>query len=739
MRKYLLLVILSLFVTFSLFAQNPKTSPTPPVADEDIVKISTDLIQLDVIVTDKNGKIITNLTPDDFEIYENGKKQDLTNFLFVASQNQSKIAPEVKKNKKNDKTQMPVPPVELKPEQVKRTIALIVDDLGLSFESLVKVRGALKTFVDEQMQPNDLVAIVVAGNGAGSLQQFTSDKRLLRAAIEKIRWNPQGRAGITPFAPAGQISLTDSDTDDNGDSSDSSTSEDSSSTSTIDQYAVLQQQNYSSNYWRDIFSVGTLGAINYVVKGMSSLSGRKSVMLFSDGFPICSVDSSTGEFDAQSCQIMTEAMQHLTDFCNRSSVSIYSMDARGLQTTGLSAADATKSSSLSDVVQISNDRSLQMTSNQEGLRYLAEETGGRTFFNQNFLDLSIQAALDDQQGYYLLGYQPDSDSFDAKTLKFNKLEVKVKNTDYVVRSRKGFLGFVGDNSPEALENPSDKTFNALMSPFSAGEIALRLNTLFGNNAATGSFVNSYVHINAADLTFTEQEDGSQKVAFEIMAASFGENGATIDQVGRTYRLSVPPDTYQEMIRDGFVYSFIFPVKKAGAFQMRVAVRDTTSSKVGSANQFVEAPDLKKGNLTLSGIILENFREGEAPQPGLTVNDITLGKGDPRVDTSLRKFQQGTFLRYVSEIYNAKLDKSQKSQIQSQIKVFKDGNEVLATSLQPFATEGQKDQQRITFGGKLALGKELNPGEYILQIIVKDMLAKEKNNISSQWVQFEIID
>lgn len=730
MKKFVLLGVISFLLSLSVAAQNPKTSPTPPNNDEEIVKISTDLIQLDVIVTDKKGKIITDLTPNDFEIYENGKKQNITNFLFVASQTQSKIAPSVKNNKKNDKTSMPIPPVELKPEQVKRTIALIVDDLSLSFESLVKVRSALKTFVDEQMQPNDLVAIIVAGNGAGSLQQFTSDKRMLHAAIDKIRWNPQGRAGITPFAPAGQISLTDQGSDENSEDSNSSTS---------DQSGIIQEQIYSNNYWRDIFSVGTLGAINYVVKGMTNISGRKSVMLFSDGFPVCMAESTSGEMDAESCKTMTDALRRLTDFCNRSSVSIYTMDARGLQTTALSAADATASSGLADVVQLSGNRSQQLISNQEGLKFLADETGGKTYFNQNFLDLGIESVLEDQKGYYLLAYQPDSDSFDRKTLRFNKLDIKVKNPDYVVRSRKGFLGFVGNDSPENLQNPTDKTFNALMSPFSAGEIGLRLNTLFGNNSTTGSFVNSYLHINAKDLTFEPQEDGSKKVAFEIMAASFGENGATIDQVGRTYRLNVPADTYEEMIRDGFVYSFIFPVKKAGAFQMRVAVRDTTSSKVGSANQFVEAPDLKKGNLTLSGIILENFRDGEEEQPSLTVNDITLGKGDPRVDTSLRKFQQRTFLRYVSEIYNAKLDKSQKAQIQSQIKVFKDGKAVLEIPVKPFETEGQKDMQRITFGGKIALGKELAPGEYILQIIVKDMLAKEKNNLTTQWVQFEIVN
>ena len=198
MPRIYLFFLLIFLLTFSVFAQKP--TPTP---DDDVVKISTNLIQLDVVVTDKNGKIVSDLKPEDFEVYENGKKQDLTNFLFVNTINQTKTVTTVKKpNKKDDKTAIPVPPVELKAEQVKRTIALIVDDLGLSFESMVRVRNSLKRFVDEQMQPNDLVAIIATGNGAGTLQQFTSDKRQLYAAIEKLKWNARGRAGITAFAPS---------------------------------------------------------------------------------------------------------------------------------------------------------------------------------------------------------------------------------------------------------------------------------------------------------------------------------------------------------------------------------------------------------------------------------------------------------------------------------------------------------------------------------------------------------
>ena len=83
MKKYFLLLLSLLFLTFTVFAQKP--TPTPPANDDDVVKISTTLIQIDVTVTDKNGKIVTDLKAEDFEVYENGKKQDITNFLFVTS------------------------------------------------------------------------------------------------------------------------------------------------------------------------------------------------------------------------------------------------------------------------------------------------------------------------------------------------------------------------------------------------------------------------------------------------------------------------------------------------------------------------------------------------------------------------------------------------------------------------------------------------------------------------------
>src|SRR5215218_6621062 len=188
----LLFVLLGLVPVFAQTAPSP--TPVPAAAD-DVVKISTNLIQVDVTVTDSKGRIVSDLRSEEFEIYENGQRQPVSNFSFISNLRETSL-PE----KTAGKPQPAIPTGTIKPEQVKRTIALVVDDLTLSFESVYHTRRALKKFVDEQMQDGDLVAIVRTGAGIGALQQFTTDKRQLLAAIERVRWNGIGTGNIGAFA-----------------------------------------------------------------------------------------------------------------------------------------------------------------------------------------------------------------------------------------------------------------------------------------------------------------------------------------------------------------------------------------------------------------------------------------------------------------------------------------------------------------------------------------------------------
>jgi VWFA-related protein len=723
MKKFLL-VLLFLFA-FPLFVSAQTPTPTP---DDDVVKISTNLIQIDVTVTDKKGNVVKDLKPEDFEIYENGEKQEITNFSFVSN---TKTIIEAVKNPA-DKIPVPVPQAELKPQQVRRTMALVVDDLSLSFESAHFVRRALKKFVDEQMQEGDLVAIIRTGAGIGALQQFTSDKRQLYAAIEKVKWNPMGRGNIGAFAPLEPTPLEAAA---------------ASGDSTVDEEDIKEEKDFLrgvSDFRESIFATGTLGALKFIVTGMGSLPGRKSVVLFSDGFQIFSKN----ENGSQEASRVLDFLRELVDVANRASVVFYTIDARGLQTTSITPQDKLAQPTGAAIQQAMNDRSNELFDTQQGLVYLAKQTGGMPFINQNDLSVGVRRVLDDQS-YYLIGYQPDSDTFDAKTRRFNKFSIKVKRDNVDVRYRSGFFSVADEtiaantNTTVTTKTPLQQISDALTSPFAANDISLRLNTLFGNDAG-GSFVRSLLHVNAQDLKFTDDPtDGSKKATFDVLAISFGDNGQIVDQIGKSYTFNVKGATYEKVLKEGFVYYFSFPVKKPGAYQFRVAIRDTVSSKVGSASQFIEVPDLKKSRLTVSGIVLETFtREqwqalsNDAPKTvGSTTVDVTT---NPMNDTSLRKFKRGSILRYGFEVYNARPNASKQVNLSSKLRIYRDGVLVLDGKSIPLDLTGQVDMERVKSVGAVSMGTEMPVGDYILQIIVTDEnVKKEKQKIATQFVQFEL--
>jgi hypothetical protein len=218
--------------------------------------------------------------------------------------------------------------------------------------------------------------------------------------------------------------------------------------------------------------------------------------------------------------------------------------------------------------------------------------------------------------------------------------------------------------------------------------------------------------------------------------SFGDNGQIVDRLAKTYTLKLKPDAYKRIAANGFVYRFVFPVKKAGAFQYRVAIRDAVGGRVGSASQFIEVPDLKKNRLTVSSIILENLTADQWRNMSLT--GASPG-ADPVADTALRRVRVGSVLRYGYEIYNAKLNGSKQPQLQTKIRVFRDGTLVLDGKPTSFDLGGQTNLSHLRAVGAVAIGLKLVPGDYILQVIVTDQLAKGKQQIATQFVQFEVVE
>ncbi len=715
MKRAILLCFLVLGGVIGVIAQTvPAASPTPQIIDDerDVVKITTNLIQIDVTVTDAKGKIVTDLRPDEFEIYENDKKQNITNFSFINIQAGTIEKQTAGKTKSKENPLVLSPPVTLRPDQVRRTIALVVDDLSLSFTSTAYVRQALKKFVDEQMQPNDLVAIIRTGSGIGALQQFTSDKRQLYAAIEKVRWNPLGSGEVNAFTSIGSSAATSALTE---------------TTQAAKQEATEFDED-NAQFREDLFAVGTLGAVNYVVKGMRELPGRKSIVLLSDGFNI-------ERYKGFSSRVL-DSVKRLADLANRSAVVIYTMDARGLMPTTLTAADDVSSLTNNEIEEQLSKRKDDLVFGQEGLIYLARITGGMSIINNNDIGLGIQKFLNDQQGYYLVGYQPDDATFDPVRRRFNTLTVKVTRPGLKVRTRSGFFGIADDKTRPVLKTAEEQIINALSSPFATGDIAIKLAPLFSQDDKKGSYINSFVHVKASDLNFSDEPGGWKKTVFDIVAVAFGDEGQVIDQLHQVETMKVRKDVYEHILKEGFVYTVAFPIKKPGAYQMRVALRDAVTARIGSANQFIEVPDLKKNRLVLSGIIFQNTQDAK-PETVLAANKASAS--DARHDTALRRFTAGTALSYNLMIYNSMPEKtSGRPKLKTRLNLFQNGKMIFTGKEMDYPLEDDADLKSLPLSGAIQLGAEMAPGEYVLQILVTDLSVKGNNRVKAQWQDFEIV-
>jgi VWFA-related protein len=696
----------SLLFSFSALAQVATPEVSTQNDDDDVVKISTTLIQIDAVVTDKKGNIVTDLTAKDFEIYENGKKQDITNFSFVTA-NPSVVPAENRPLEAlKNKNAVPIPPTKLKPEQVRRTYALVVDDLGLSFPSIFFVKESLKKFINEQVRDGDLVAVIRTGGGIGALQSFTSDKRQLLANISKLKWNPQGRGGIGAFAPIDTTKqTTTNNSGENGNSKD---------------YEAATEE-----FRNDNFSIGTLGALNYIIRGMDQLPGRKSLVLFSEGF-----QTYTKDRGMRAPTRIANALRFLADRANRSAVSIYTLDPRGLEAPGFASAEDNITDIFGSGSDSLSDRADAFFDSQQTLRYLAEETGGLAYINQNNIGSGLRKAVNDQSDYYLLGYQPDEAVFDPKKAKYNNLELKLTRPGLKIRYRSGFFGIADEKIKSLPRTPQQKLLYALTSPFGASEIKLNLYPVFQNEAKAGDSVKALVYIDTKNLNFNKEANGNWKANFDLVAMTFGDNGIQISEHAQNFSIEANDKNHQTMIDKGLVYSVDVPIKKSGAYQFRVAVMDTKTNKVGAVSQFIDVPNTKK-RLALSNLLVDNFTAAEWQK----ANAGTLETSERGVlfDTTLRQFKPNTILRYDYVVYKPKLN----TQVETQARLIKDDKVIYEETPAILKAEGQTDLNRLQTAGAITLGKNLEPGTYLLQIIASN--PEEPKKFATQYVEFEIVN
>ena len=230
------------------------------VAQTTRLRISVNLAQIDVKVTDSKGNPVPGLTADDFELQVDGKVQQITHCDYISGAAPKAPDPdrEAQTGVTNPVALRGVSIAPVRSEDIRRTMVIFVDDLSQSAESIPAIRAGVRKTIERDVQPGDLTAIIRASAGLGALQDFTTDKELLLAAADQIRWNPHGRGEAAAYHVIGIDPMRDKG----------------------DRGEDLERTR------GETFSVVVADSLRRVIRGMGQLPGRKALVLLSDYMPL---------------------------------------------------------------------------------------------------------------------------------------------------------------------------------------------------------------------------------------------------------------------------------------------------------------------------------------------------------------------------------------------------------------------------------------------------------------------
>lgn len=627
-------VLFLLFLSASGDIPGAQEQPDPPR-----FRVGVDVVRIDVVVTDRNGNVVTDLTAADFELRQDGEAQQV-DFVEFVSIEPPKPAPRpapLRSTPRSAALSLSAPPVvssgAITRDRVQRTIVLVVDDLGIAWENMEATRKALRRFVDEEMQDGDLVAITRTGAGWGALQQLTTDRRVLHAAVDQIRWTALSRREVTAFKPVnawlpssnlkpeaapverdGHIfppgSLHGSAGPPSAPSGPGGIETGWADPDPLDmgQADELRQSMSSS---------ATLNALEFTIEGIRDVPGRKAVVLISEGFRFLEEDA------LRPALRVADRLQQLADTALRTGTVIYAMDPRGLVTAGLSPMDNLNSSSSAGSVLNARERMGELLATQDAMAFLAEETGGLAVLNTNDLAGGLRRVSNDLRGYYILGYTPPSGTFaePGKTPGIRKISVRVKRPGLKVRTRKGFIGVADRPTDPSTLSTTEQLRLAAVSPFRVPDIPLRVAALHKYVPDEGLIVRALLQIDPRALSFEKGSDGRLRASAEAIGLVFDESGALA--AGATGQFTITlGEGRDEPVDVGAVHSLTVPLRRAGGYQLRFAVRDVRSGAMGSAGQFLEVPPADTGQLAISSLLL-GPEIGETPEPRAESGDTTV--------------------------------------------------------------------------------------------------------------------
>ncbi len=696
MRRFASGAVVALAAIAALEAQ--QAPPTPPDQPAVTFKVAINYVEVDASVFDRDGQFVPNLKKEDFEVFEDGVRQEVTAFTQV-----------------NIPIERPEPPplqakTVIEPDVVSnvrpfegRVYVIVLDDKHTAALRSPLVKRAATQFISQYMAANDMAAVVTTGGQLSAGQEFTSNKRLLLRAVnnfmgQKIRSETEERLdeyqrqSSVPTGPSGSNISSVNDPRD-------------------------MERGYDARM--------ALETIANVSNFVGSIRGRrKAIVWFSEG-----IDYDIYNFQKREASTITEKMKDVIATATRSDVSIYSIDPRGLTSLAdesINVSGGFPNDPLLNLSMQSFQDSLRRA--QDSLRSLSEETGGFAAVNSNDFTNAFTRVVKDNSGYYVLGYYPKDERRDGR---FRRIQVKVNRPGLEVRSRRGYTAARG-KAPERKTVAGDQTSpevrDALLSPLPLSGLRLHAFAAPFKGTAPNTDVAVTVEAEGGSFGFTEK-DGRFVSDLEVSTIAVDYQGKIHGGDRNFVNFALKPENKPLFIATGVRVATRLHLPP-GRYQIRVAAKEGGTGRVGTINYDIDVPDFTKDPLMMSGIALT---AASGARTSTVKPDEELKAALPAPPVAKREFPKGDELALFAEVYDNDVKTPHTVDITSTV-VAEDGKTVFTAHEERQSSDLQGKPGGYGHTARFSTA-DFAPGTYVLTVEAKSRAGKTPT--TSRSVQFRI--
>jgi len=448
-------------------------------------------------------------------------------------------------------------------------------------------------------------------------------------------------------------------------------------------------------------SRATRDTLQNVLRGIQAVPGRKLVVLVSDGF-LLGAGTAHGGVD----------LRPLMDAATRSRAAVFALHSRGLVALP-PGGDASQPASfepmhpgLQQRYERDGERALR-----EGMRDMAESTGGLLVQGTNDIAGAMGRILDSHAAAYLLAYEPEPG---AQAGRFHRIEVKLpRHPELTIRARRGyFTPRAGKREDGAPPRREAQIRTALGSLVPLGGVPLKLAADFLQTREEGPGIVIRAHAETKGIGFESIGD-RREANLEFVSVVYAEDGRVVGELeGQRMEIRLALDDYERVLREGLRYQRSVSLEP-GVYQVRVAVRDERTAHLGSAWRWVEVPDIGRRSLALSDVVL--YIEA-AVDPGEPTSSASPDRAGLRDVQASRRYPRGANLYYVAYAYKARRDDTAGTDVVTQAQVWGHDRPQGASPVQSVAFEDESRPASVS--GRIAL-EGLGPGDYELRVFVVD--------------------